>query len=292
MNEKQQNRRHWLRFIVKLSYLYFRQPQKTKDLVNCSYNKISRTYDATWTNHMQQFSEEMVKKLIIPVDALCLDLMCGTGYVTGKLAEHNIKHVVGVDASEGMLQVARTKVREKSIFVQSDILQYLTSQPSKSFDVITCVWGLGYSHPSRVIHEISRVLKPGGYVGIIDNSIFSISEMYFTAIPVLAEKPDAITHVMKIHFLTGARSLSLRMKLSGIKVIESWFGTKEYYAYTGKEAVERMKATGAAAGFEFSFQKGLYEERQQRYVELLEQRYGNKIPIIHRYIAAIGIKKK
>jgi ubiquinone/menaquinone biosynthesis C-methylase UbiE len=157
--------------------------------------------------------------------------------------------------------------------------------------VVTCAWGLGYSYPSKVIHEISRVLKPGGCAGIIDNSIFSISEMYLSALPVLAEKPEAITHVMKIHFLTGARSLALRMMLAGMQVIESWDGIKAYYASTGQEAVERMKTTGAAAGFELSFRKELYEEGEQRYMKVLEQRYGNKIPIIHRYIAAIGKKK-
>lgn len=284
-------RRHWFRLFVRLASLYFFPHHDTEDLVKSSYNRISSTYDTTWTNHMRSFCEEMVKKLPIPKDAFCLDVMCGTGFVTGKLAEHRTTHVIGVDASEGMLRLARKTYPETCTFIHQDTLSYLTGQPSERFDVVTCAWGLGYSHPSKVIQEISRVLKPGGYVGIIDNSIFSISEMYLSALPVLAENPDAITHVMKIHFLTGLRSLVLRMRCSGIHIIDSWDGKKTYIASTGKEAVNRMKTTGAAAGFEFSFRDDLYEQREKRYMDLLEQRYGKTIPIIHRYIVAIGRKK-
>jgi hypothetical protein len=53
-----------------------------------------------------------------------------------------------------------------------------------------------------------------------------------------------------------------------------------------------MKATGAAAGFELSFDPGLYSEQEARFARVLEQRYGTAIPIIHRYLAAIGRKKK
>ena len=81
------------------------------------------------------------------------------------------------------------------------------------------------------------------------------------------------------------------MFLSGIPVIESWAGKKTYYASTGQDAVHRMKSTGAAAGFEFSFHNEEYEEREQRFMNVLEERYGDTIPITHRYFAAIGKKK-
>jgi ubiquinone/menaquinone biosynthesis C-methylase UbiE len=291
MDEKYVLRRHWFRLFLRLLNLSLFQHQKTEDLVKDSYNRISSNYDTTWTTHMRVFTEEMIKKLPIPDQALCLDLMCGTGFVTGKVAEHNICQVIGVDISEGMLQIARAGCPEKSTFIHKDALSYLKNQPSHMFDVITCAWGLGYSTPSKLIHEISRVLKPGGCVGIIDNSIFSISEMYLSALPVLAEKPEAITHMMKIHFLPGIRALKLRMFLAGIPAIESWAGKKTYYASTGQEAVHRMKSTGASAGFEFSFYKEAYEEREQRFMNVLEERYGHTIPITHRYIAAIGKKK-
>jgi SAM-dependent methyltransferase len=189
-----------------------------------------------------------------------------------------------------MLMVARQNNPEGCLFVHDDILQYLRRLPSESVDVVTCAWGLGYSQPSKVLHEISRVLKPGGRIGVIDNSILSLREMYLSAFQVLAEQPDALTHVLQIRFLLDHHSLRWRMRMKGLHVLESWGGSKRYAARTGAEAIARMKATGAAAGFEHSFNPRLYKQGEERFMEVLNGRYGDAIPIVHRYLAAVAVK--
>jgi len=221
--------RHWLRLGIHVLKLYFSQSEKTSDLIIKSYNKIASGYDEAWTNHMQYLSDDMLKRLSPPAGAEILDLFCGTGYVTAKLAEYTEGNVIGVDASQGMLDVARRNHGKYCKFVHSDVMNYLLSQPSNSVDVVTCAWGLGYSKPFRIIREISRILRPEGRVGIIDNSLFTIFEVIKSAILTAAEEPTALRHVMRIRFLPSGGFLKWQMRFCGLHVSETWNGSMEFY---------------------------------------------------------------
>jgi ubiquinone/menaquinone biosynthesis methyltransferase len=92
-------------------------------------------------------------------DTRVLDVACGTGDISFMLATRGA-HVVGLDVTHRMLQLARTK--QGSVpFVTGDML----ALPFKdeAFDVVTTGYGLrNVPDIPRAIAEARRVLKPGG----------------------------------------------------------------------------------------------------------------------------------
>ncbi len=131
---------------------------------------------------MRHLSLAMLDKLRMPLGARCLDLTCGTGFVTGELARRGGSPAIGVDASAGMLEQARSQ-HPNCQFIQSEALEYLRRQPKCGFDLVTCAWGLGYTRPLALLRGIARVLRPGGQLGIIDNSLFSVAEVLWSSPP-------------------------------------------------------------------------------------------------------------
>lgn len=241
---------------------------------------------------MRDLTSDLIVKLEIKPNQVTMDLTCGTGYATGLIAQRTGITTMGIDNSAGMLEQARRNCPDPCAFVQSDILRHLETLPSETFDVVTCCWGLGYSKPLKVLRQIRRVLKTGGKVGIIDNTLFSLREVMYCSTLAFMEQPHRLKNLMKFRFLTGKRHLSLWFRLAGLKPVTAWGGSKTYDVKSGAEAIERLRATGAAAGFEFAAQDEDAEAVFSRFAEILEQKYKaeGSIPITHRYCGGIGIK--
>lgn len=261
-------------------------------LVRKSYDRISSGYDETWTTHMRGLTAELINSLDIQHGMSAMDLTCGTGYATGMVAEHTQTTVVGVDASEGMLKQAKQSYPDLCRYIQADILDYLKTVPAESFDLVTCCWGLGYSKPLKVLRQIRRVLKVDGRLGIIDNTLFSLREVMYCSLLAFMEQPEKLENLMKFRFLTGRRHLRMWMRLAGLKPVRTWDGKKPYKVDSGAKAIERLRATGAAAGFEYAASPEDSEMIFERFAEILEQKYKHEgqIPIIHRYLGGIAVK--
>lgn len=261
-------------------------------LVSDSYDTIASGYDDAWTSHMRDLSLEMLGRVEVRSDSRCLDLTCGTGFLTSCLAQKSGIRPIGVDASGGMLDVARSKHGDECDYVQSDILEYLWGLEPGSVDVITCGWGLGYSKPMAVLRQIRRVLAGGGQVAIIDNSMFSLAEVLWCSVLTFAERPHALQHVMKARFLPWSRLLAGMMRLSGLRVQKHWQGRRSYHVADGVSAIDRLTRTGAAAGFEYAVSDEDRQDVYARFAEIIENRYRETqgVRITHRYIAAVGTK--
>lgn len=285
-------RRHWIKLGLKALKLYINQNDYTQNMLKTSYNIIANSYNNYWTKKTHILSENMLLQLNPLKGGKSLDLTCGTGFVTNKLFEITGGNVTGVDFSEGMINVAKENYGQNCRFIQNDILDYLKKQPPSSYDVITCAWSLGYLPSYKVIKEISRILRSGGKVGIIDNSMFNNWEIVFYIIMALAEEPDALQYLIRSHYLLTTGSLTWRMRLNGIKVINSWKGLKIYKLSDRKKAMEQFIKSGAAAGIEQMINEKYKEKIINRVGELLQKYHETKdfVPIIHRYFAAVGVK--
>jgi demethylmenaquinone methyltransferase/2-methoxy-6-polyprenyl-1,4-benzoquinol methylase len=120
--------------------------------------------DAAWKRTLIQW----LPGLTAP---LCLDLACGTGDISGLLAEkYTDGTIVGLDITESMLQLARARHTQPSLsFRQGDMaaLPYA----DESADIITGGYALRNAPDLGVtLHEIQRVLKPGGVAAFLDFS--------------------------------------------------------------------------------------------------------------------------
>ena len=97
------------------------------------------------------------------------DLGCGTGELLGQLVEDTSQKLIGVDASPEMLEQARIKLPDdRSIELRLGEVEYL---PMKDQEVDTVVMSMVLYHifqPEKAIHEVFRVLRPGGMFLLAD----------------------------------------------------------------------------------------------------------------------------
>ena len=93
--------------------------------------------------------------------------------------------LTGIDISEGMMQVARDKVREAGL---ADRIRFrredceALSFPDASFDAVTVAFGVrNFEHLDLGLREMCRVLRPGGHLVILELSTpdrFPMKQLY------------------------------------------------------------------------------------------------------------------
>ncbi|EXJ88986.1 hypothetical protein A1O3_02050 [Capronia epimyces CBS 606.96] len=146
------------------------QPQL--DSVRSMYDERSEQYDENKV-HVRQARDYLDWAQVKEGESV-LDLACGTGLVAlgAKDVVGPSGYVVGVDISEGMLNVARRKAEAAGVevlFTNHDIsdLSGLEILPKGSigFDVITCAAALILlDDPLQAVRNWSTLLRPGGRV--------------------------------------------------------------------------------------------------------------------------------
>jgi SAM-dependent methyltransferase len=98
-----------------------------------------------------------------------LDYGCGYGRVMALLYKEGYRQLVGVDASEAMIERARTLYPHLS-FVQIDPpdvpLPHVSLDAAILFAVLTCI--PGDEDQQALLKELGRVVRPGGFLYISD----------------------------------------------------------------------------------------------------------------------------
>merc|ERR1739838_364928 len=116
---------------------------------------------------LQKQIEEAFLKLGLNHNVSILDLAAGTGLLGGEIGRHGYTLIDGLDSSLGMLNKARKQGIFKN-YIHATV-DYLGSIPvnDESYDAIVSSNGFapGQIYPSA-IHELLRVLRPGGYIFI------------------------------------------------------------------------------------------------------------------------------
>jgi demethylmenaquinone methyltransferase/2-methoxy-6-polyprenyl-1,4-benzoquinol methylase len=147
---------------------------KVEDL----FATIAPRYDVI--NDLQSFGmhrlwkHQMVAAAALQPGDHALDVCCGTGDVTFKLAQTGAD-TVGFDFSQPMLDVAKGRAAQVPLpagsgtveFQQGDALNLPFAD--RSFDVVTISYGLrNLADFQRGLRELTRVLKPGGRLLVLD----------------------------------------------------------------------------------------------------------------------------
>ncbi|MDR0798320.1 MAG: bifunctional demethylmenaquinone methyltransferase/2-methoxy-6-polyprenyl-1,4-benzoquinol methylase UbiE [Dysgonamonadaceae bacterium] len=143
------------------------------------FDAIARQYDLL--NHTLSFGLDFYwrkKGLFALKDkrpAVILDIATGTGDLAIQAFRHlRPEKIVGIDLSEGMLQIGQEKVAEAGLSAQitmeaQDCMNL--SFEDNSFDAVMVAFGVrNFENPDRGLQEILRVLKPGGRLMILELS--------------------------------------------------------------------------------------------------------------------------
>ena len=104
-----------------------------------------------------------------------LDVATGTGDFAIQLYKSlHPQHITGIDLSQGMLDEARRKVKEKWLeqgisFEQGDCMAL--PMADNSFDAVTVAFGVrNFEHLQQGYREMARVLRPGGMLCVLELS--------------------------------------------------------------------------------------------------------------------------
>jgi len=159
-------------------------PYKDSDLgkkqqVAQMFDTISNEYDGL--NRIISFGIDIKwrKKVVKIIGASnpdkILDIATGTGDLAINLTETNASKIIGLDISEGMLNVGRKKIEKlqlnnkiEMVFGDSENIPFDTNY----FDAITVAFGVrNFENLEKGLSEIYRVLKPNGTFVVLETSI-------------------------------------------------------------------------------------------------------------------------
>ena len=149
--------------------------------VGAMFDRIAPTYDVL--NHLLSWGRDsswrrQAVRCLGARDALkVIDLATGTGDLLVALLQErpNVTEAVGVDVSEEMLALGRSKIARHGFvdrvrLVHDDAVN--TALPADSFDAVTMAFGIRNTPDARAtLHEIHRLLKPGGTAVILEFSL-------------------------------------------------------------------------------------------------------------------------
>lgn len=112
----------------------------------------------------------LLLRYALPAEPRVLDAGCGTGEASSRMAELFPRaQILGVDVIEASLELARQRLRQvapRLKFEHQSI--YELSAADGSFDLTVCRHVLhSIPHADRVIAELVRVTRPGGYLHLI-----------------------------------------------------------------------------------------------------------------------------
>jgi len=114
-----------------------------------------------------------------------LDVATGTADVAIALSHLNPDKIIGIDLSEGMLEIGRRKVQERKLDSLIELSKADSEKlpfASQSFDAVTVAFGVrNFENLAAGLSEMSRVLRPGGMLVILEFSrpkVFPVRQLY------------------------------------------------------------------------------------------------------------------
>ncbi len=157
---------------------YKNQESSRKEQVTKMFDNISGNYD--FMNRLMTFGidvkwrKKVVKMVGKTKPKQILDIATGTGDFAIMLAEIKPKKIVGLDISQGMLEIGKEKVAKKGL---DNLIEMVLGDSENlpfednSFDAVTVGFGVrNFEDLDKALLEIYRVLRPGGIFVVLETS--------------------------------------------------------------------------------------------------------------------------
>jgi ubiquinone/menaquinone biosynthesis C-methylase UbiE len=140
-------------------------PQAEQMAAESMVRTLSAQANAIWPQE-----KPLIERYALPAAARILDAGCGTGEAASRLAElFPLAQVLGVDIVDSSLGLARRRYASmipRLSFEHRSVFDL--ELPAHFYDLTVCRHVLqSIPHPERVIAELIRVTRPGGYLHFI-----------------------------------------------------------------------------------------------------------------------------
>ncbi len=141
------------------------------------FDDIAPTYDRL--NHIlslnvdKSWRRKAVEHIVSRKPQRVLDIACGTGDFTIALARAGVPQLLGIDISEGMLEVGRKKVADLGLNIEMKVDDSeALSLADDSVDAVSVAFGVrNFEHLQQGLNEMHRVIRPGGEVCVVELSV-------------------------------------------------------------------------------------------------------------------------
>ncbi len=145
----------------------------------------AESYQASFHTAFRPDLDRLMSDIPIPSTAAVLDVPCGNGFYTRRLAERLRAggRLVAVDVSDECLE--RTRAELAGVDTPVEIIEadaYKLPFPDDTFDVVWSAQSLISLDPVRAAREMYRVVKPAGLVAILE-----VDEFHHVLLPWPAE---------------------------------------------------------------------------------------------------------
>lgn len=150
-----------------------------KEQVAQMFDNISGNYDGL--NKVISFGtdakwkQKILKMVTAQQPNSILDIATGTGDLAILFASTSAKEIIGLDISQGMLEIGKKKIAAQNL--ESKIQMVLgdgenVPYPDNYFDTITVAYGVrNFENLEKGLSEILRTLKPNGQLIILETSV-------------------------------------------------------------------------------------------------------------------------
>ena len=153
------------------------------DTISGNYDELNRVIsmgiDVKWR-------KKVVQLVADTQPANILDIATGTGYLAILMTATSAQKIIGLDLSEGMLEIGRKKIAEKNLSQTIELIAGDSENipfPDNHFDAITVSFGIrNFENLEKGLSEIYRVLKPNGIFVVLETSVptkFPFKQGYF-----------------------------------------------------------------------------------------------------------------
>lgn len=165
--------------------------------VDTSYDHVAKNYDETFSDIKVRHDEwSWILSNRNAIDGkTVLDIGCGNAALLQELSQY-VKAGIGVDLSHGMIEQAKKRNQARTNLKFSKIDGPSLPLEDNSVDTILSMLSFRYLDWDPMIHEMLRVLKPGGEILILDMvaAPVKIKELHFFIISKLKYLIQKFTH--------------------------------------------------------------------------------------------------
>jgi ubiquinone/menaquinone biosynthesis C-methylase UbiE len=188
-------------------------PQARQMADESMVRNLAAQADAIWPQELPLFD-----RYALPQDARILDAGCGTGEITSRLARR-FPHadVLGVDIIDAHLELARSRyagLGARLRFAHQSV--YELEAADATFDLTVCRHVLqAIPHADRVIAELVRVTRPGGWVHLIPEDYRMLHFQHGTLDPdrFWCEVPARFAEATQTDLFIGRNAFGILTKL-------------------------------------------------------------------------------
>ncbi len=193
------------------------------------YTTFADKYDAVIQQNIFNtlYDFPSMTQMIGEVDGLeILDLGCGSGVYANYFLENGAKRVVGIDASEQMVEILKQKLGNRVDAYVQDLSIGLPKEASDSFDLVVSALMIHYIEDLKsLFSEVRRVLKPNGVFAFSTHHPFadfdcSESGDYFQR-EFVSEKWDTVGEPVEVQFYRRSLSeITNALKSNGFAILD------------------------------------------------------------------------